>query len=50
MMKEVKVYINGKRVTDDEISNYEITNENAKRIFAQALARINKAHGESGAD
>lgn len=41
MINEVNVYINGKRVTDDEISNYEITNENVKRIFAEALARIN---------
>ncbi len=45
----VRVYIDGKEVADDELENYEITKESVKRIFAQALARIN-AHSESDAD
>lgn len=39
-----RVYIGGKRVTKEELANYEITNENAKRIIAQALARVNKSN------
>lgn len=33
-------YVNGKRVAEEELSKYEITNENAKRVFLQAAMRI----------
>lgn len=32
-----RIYVDGKRVSKEELSRIEITNENAKRIFREAL-------------
>lgn len=34
---EMIFYINGKRVTKEELENYEIKNEEIKRMFAKKL-------------
>lgn len=33
----VTIYVNGKRVTKDELKNIEIQSENAKRILSDKL-------------
>lgn len=35
----VTVYVNGKRVTKEELSKIEIHNDNIKRIFSEHLGR-----------
>lgn len=34
----VTIYVNGKRVTKEELSNIEIHNETVKKILAEKLA------------
>lgn len=38
----VTIYVNGKHVTKEELSKYEVTNERAKQILREAIKRKNK--------
>lgn len=40
------IYVNGKRVTKEELSKIEMQNEDAKRIFAEHLRGKNSVEGE----
>ena len=42
----VVAYVNGKRVTKEEISRVEIQKESAKRVFLEVLAKRRKANGQ----
>lgn len=42
----VTIYVNGKRVTKEELSKIEIHNETIKKIFAEKLAEMCKGEEE----